>query len=82
MGKGKPRHNPDKPQNKFVEPMRSLCAWAEEIHISDDRTIIHCERGYDELTKFCKGNPHLCKKARYQNLAQRSDRRKNLDSSY
>jgi hypothetical protein len=78
MGKNKPRHNPDKPQNE----MGTWCGWAEHIPRGDGTFIIHCERGYDELTKFCKGNPHLCKKARYQNLAQRSDRRKNIDNSY
>ena len=73
MGKGKPRHNPDKPQNK----LGALCSWAETY---PHTTYIYCERGYS--AQFCKGNPHLCKKAWYRSQARRSDRRKNLDGTY
>ena len=59
MGKGKPRHNPKKRQNR----MGSWCGAAEAIPTQNGDVIIHCEMGYDELTRYCKGNPHLCKKS-------------------
>lgn len=73
MGKGKPRHDPDKPQNKLGK----WCRFAEDYPHTD---YIYCEAGYD--ARFCKGNPHLCTKAWYRNQAQRSDRRKNIDGTY
>lgn len=73
MGKGKPRHNPDKPQNKLGK----MCGWAETYPHTD---YIYCEHGYN--AEFCKGDPHLCKKAWYRSQASRSNRRKNLDGTY
>ena len=79
MGKGKPRHNPDKPQNK----RGTTCRFAEMIPSfpkEGQHVYIHCEAGHDAT--FCKGNPHMCKKAQYRNMAGQSDRRKNLDGIY
>ena len=73
MSKGKPRHNPDKPQNKIG----NWCRFAEDFPNTD---YIYCEAGYD--ASFCKGNPHKCKKAWYRSQSRRSDRRKNIDGTY
>lgn len=70
MGKGKPRHNPDKPQNNLGK----LCKWAETYPHTD---YIYCERGYSAY--YCKGDPHKCNKAWFKSLARRSDKQKNLD---
>lgn len=64
MSKGKPRHNPDKPQNK----MGTWCRFAEQIPSfpkDGQDAYIHCEAGFDGHTGVCKGNPHKCKKAEY-----------------
>ena len=66
MGKGKPRHNSDKPQNLIG----SQCAYYEWHN-----GHYWCERGWD-ITK-CNGNPHNCFKVKYQILASRSDVQKN-----
>lgn len=66
MSKGKPRHNPDKPQNKIGD----TCYYYEGF-----KGEYWCEHGYD-ITK-CQGNPHNCKKVQYQILASRSDKQKN-----
>jgi hypothetical protein len=55
MGKGKLRHNPDKPQNK----KGGFCQYFEETG---------CEGGYGD-TKKCIGNPHNCVKTKYHRLA-------------
>jgi O-succinylbenzoate synthase len=64
---GKPRHDPDKKQNKYG----FWCQCAEE---HDDGTIT-CEGNYGD-TSICKGNPHNCVKTKYHRLASRSDRQK------
>lgn len=66
MGKNKPRHHPDKLQNR----MGKYCSYYEEHD-----NFACCEHGWD-ITK-CKGNPHNCKKVEYQTLASRSDKQKN-----
>lgn len=79
MGKGKPRHNPDKPQNKAG----NRCGFAEQIPSfpkEGQDVYIYCEAGFD--ANFCKGNPHLCTKVWYRRQAGRSDKRKKLDGSY
>ena len=76
MGKGKPRHDPEKRQNK----LGNWCRFAENIPHEDNPDYIYCEAHYD--ARFCKGNPHMCKKAWYRSLARRSDRRKNIDGGY
>lgn len=78
MGKGKPRHDPDKKQNTWG----SECWFAERIPNLNGGEHIHCELGMDSLVDICQGNPHNCKKAQYRNAARRSDRRKNLDGTY
>lgn len=64
MGKNKPRHNPDKPQNRYG----NWCPYAEE---HNDGSII-CEGD----TKICKGNRHNCIKTKYHKLASRSNKQK------
>ena len=66
MGKNKPRHEPDKPQNKMGEQ----CSYYEGFNGQ-----YWCERGWN-IGK-CKGNPHSCIKVKYQILASRSDKQKN-----
>lgn len=73
MGKGKPRHDPNKRQNK----LGTNCRFNEEIYTNNGK-YIRCELGYDAT--YCQGNPHKCKKAWYRSLARRSDRRKMLDN--
>jgi hypothetical protein len=58
MGKGKPRHNPDKPANK----KGSHCPMYEII---DGLSRPICESGPDCILK-CGGNPHNCIKVKYQ----------------
>lgn len=55
MGKNKPRHNPDKPQNRFKH-----CAY-------DDGTK-HKECGFPWADK-CTGDMYKCKKLYLQHLA-------------
>ncbi len=65
MGKGKPRHNPDKLQNKKGR----WCGACEEI---DGK--LNCNYGED--TSICKGNPHNCIKTLYHTVASLSDKQK------
>jgi hypothetical protein len=65
MGKGKPRHNPDKKQNKYG----SWCNYCDDYN-----GHLLCEQGED--AKICKGNPHNCVKIKYHILASRSDKQK------
>ena len=55
LGKNKPRHNPDKPQNK----MGRHCSYYEGFNGQ-----YWCERGWD--VSKCKGNPHNCTKVKYK----------------
>lgn len=55
MGKNKPRHNPDKPQNRFKN-----CAY-------DDDTVGK-ECGFPWSNK-CQGDMYKCKKLYFQHLA-------------
>lgn len=64
MGKGKSRHNPDKPQNK----RGGFCPWYEEYSSG----YAACEGGYGDV-KTCGGNPHNCVKTYYHRLASRSN---------
>ena len=64
MGKGKPRHNPDKSQNKKGE----FCQYYEEYSSG----YVACEGGYGDINIF-KGNPHNCVKTYYHWLASRSN---------
>ena len=66
MGKGKPRHNPDKPQNK----MGGFCTRYETYSFCNTP---YCEGGNCDDAKKCKGNPHNCVKTFYARLASRSD---------
>lgn len=70
MSKNKPRHNPDKPQNKYGD----WCSYAEEHNGK-----LYCECGYGDAS-VCKGNRHNCIKVTYKKLACRSDKQKNEDS--
>mgnify|MGYP000285691113 CR=1 FL=1 len=66
MGKGKPRQNPDKKQNKYG----SFCNYYEE-------GSKYCETLKD--SSICSGNPHNCIKVAYKVAASRSDKQKNND---
>lgn len=71
MSKGKPRHNPNKKQNK----MGGYCSYYEE-HLGS----ACCENSFIADVSICKGNPHNCVKIKYKKLACRSDRQKNEDN--
>lgn len=62
MGKGKPRHNPDKKQNK----KGNWCDCCEEIY-----GHLNCEAGAPchIVEEVCKGNPHNCCKVTYRKWA-------------
>ena len=64
MSKGKPRHNPNKYQNKKGE----CCQYYEEYPSGHAA----CEGGFGDV-KICKGNPHNCIKTYYHRLASRSN---------
>lgn len=64
----KPRHNPDKLQNKYG----SKCQYAED----DGKGQISCENSFIADTSICKGNRHNCVKIKYKKLACRSDKQK------
>lgn len=79
MGKGKPRHNPDKPQNKYG----SFCPMVEEISQPDDSIYLRCEFGgkySSEDIKVCEGNKHNCVKTFLHREASKSDAQKINDS--
>lgn len=62
MGKGKPRHNPDKPANKYG----SRCPYWEEYITG--KVGCECKSFYgDELE--CNGNRHNCVKVKYHQCA-------------
>lgn len=58
----KPRHNPDKPQNKF-----KYCAY-------DDGT--RCKECHFPWSHLCTGDMYKCKKLYHQHLATLSDEKK------
>lgn len=66
MSKGKPRHNPDKKQNKYG----STCSCCEEINGK-----LHCVAGAPDhvVEDVCKGNPHNCCKVTYRKWAGKSE---------
>lgn len=59
MGKGKPRHKPDKEQNKWGGD--NTCSYYERPRV--------CEAG--ENAHVCNGNRHNCIKEKYLRLAGR-----------
>ena len=66
MGKNKPRHDPEKKQNKY----------GKECYFYDNTTGsgYRCDFGND--VSICKGNRHNCVKQKYHDLARLSDRQK------
>ena len=78
MGKGKPRHNPNKPQNKLALYNRhNGKVWCQLCEALKDGTLI-CEMGHGDAN-VCKGNPYNCVKTVYHRAASRSDARKIYD---
>ena len=73
MAKGKPRHNPNKPQNKYGD----WCNACEEVNGE-----LYCEvPSYGKkAAEICKGNPHNCCKVTYHKEAAKSDIRKINDN--
>lgn len=76
MGKGKPRHNPDKPQNTVGGDYD--CEFYDSY--ADGREFCH-----DHWNKWwktedgklvCKGNPHTCLKMKHHYIASLSDKEK------
>jgi len=58
----KERHRPDKLQN--------LARGDETCSYYDNLPVKHCELGF-EWYKYCRGNPHYCRKAQYAHKAAR-----------
>ena len=77
MGKGKPRHNSDKPQNKYG----ARCGILEEIPQPDGSVQLHCDCFGSTAAdvKVCKGNRHNCIKTLFHREASKSNARKNND---
>jgi len=67
MGKGKPRHHPNKRQNTWGGDW--TCPYCHDTNYNGDDVMI-CEHGYDKqgLPK-CKGNRHNCCKVTYKKEA-------------
>lgn len=68
MSKNKPRHDPDKKQNK----MGNFCQYYEEYSDAN----VACE-GLIGDAKVCQGNPHNCVKTFYKRAASRSNKQIN-----
>ena len=68
MGKGKPRHNPDKPANK----RGGFCKAYEEFSDGSCNCSYPSPHSCKEAS-VCKGNPHNCIKTKYRRAASRSD---------
>ena len=66
MGKGKPRWNPDKPQNN----KSPRCPRYEEYN----NGLCYCHGGHVKDAYTCKGNPHNCVKTKYHRAASRSNK--------
>lgn len=60
MGKGKARHNPDKPQNNYGKYCQAYDGYT-------------CHGGDCNDIRECKGNRHNCVKAFYHRAASRSN---------
>lgn len=54
MSKGKPRHDPNKPQNNkpLICPYYETYSWMPGV--------ANCEGGETNAAYICKGNPHNC----------------------
>ena len=63
MGKGKPRHNPEKPQNNYGGD--GQCIWCDEVN-----GRLECEFlcSFDVIN-ICRGNRHNCCKVTYHQWA-------------
>ncbi len=75
MGKGKPRHNPNKYQNKYG----GRCPLFESFTPDSKNgaiSLVHCECGSIEDAKVCKGNKHNCVKTYLHREASKSDAQK------
>lgn len=72
MGKGKPRHNPDKPINYCCGTGGDWsCQWLDEgIH------KYYCEKGIPKhiVETVCHGNPYNCCKVTYRQWSGKSSR--------
>jgi len=72
MGKGKPRHNPNKPANNWG----GWCSACEEFNEDDPEThYFHCDIGVPShiVETVCKCNPHNCCKVAYRQWAGKGD---------
>lgn len=65
MRKDKPRHNPDKPSNKWGKK----CPYYEEHTREDGTKWYMCEFPNGGPVKKCKGNRHNCIKTAFSKIA-------------
>ena len=73
MGKGKPRHNPEKRQNKMRSSPNELCgAYHEESNILP----AYCVQNGQKAASICKGNRHICLKTHLHERASISDNKR------
>ena len=73
MSKGKPRHNPDKPANKYGD----RCPYYEEY--TTGKVGCECKSFHGDSLE-CKGNRHNCVKVKYHQCA--IDKKHHLAKDY
>jgi len=72
MSKGKPRHNPNKPEN-----LKGDWCGACDVISDDEGNVLDMNCEYGENTHIFLGNPHNCLKTELTKLASLSDKQKN-----
>ena len=76
MGKGKPRHHPEKPQNHYGGD-----GWCDACDESSDGKL-YCEYLGDTVTEICHGNRHNCCKVRYKQWAGKDPKKEHPSVRY
>lgn len=81
MGKGKPRHNPEKRQNKMRSSPNELCgAYHEETNVNINGKDFHrdpyCQYYGEKAATICMGNSHMCMKTHLHRRASISDNKR------
>lgn len=78
MSRRKPRHNPNKPQNKLRSSPYELCgAYHEETNVNINGKDFHrdpyCQYDGEKAATICKGNRHNCLKTHLHRRASMKD---------
>lgn len=70
MGRGKQRHNPNKPQNKLRSSPYELCG---SYHEESNQRSAYCSYDGEKAASICKGNRHNCLKTHLHRIASMKD---------